>query len=284
MRIRLALAAVLLHSCSHPAPRTWEGRGEGDSTSCELKAGTNCGIGSLTRVSEGDWAPGELAAFLARTPEGTAAVSRNGGQLRLVPDCHLRGKYGEVQGKSGAGRFWTASAGSIFVPQEIDPACLEATHVIAVFATRNGHFGAMLVPLPCPSVSDPSPAIGCIGRGLNGPERQARARALRKGLGHPRDPGVLLDIYALSPTDVSFSFLLETGFDCAFMVHVVYARDRFQSLNLGPLPNGDAPDRPYPDFNETLGRNCGYGPPFLFDPAPGSGPGCWTAANPSGYP
>jgi hypothetical protein len=299
MRYGVLISVSILLSCAHAEPRWWEHPQEGQWSTCERTPTSFCGIGMLPRIDEGDWAPGELRSFLTSVPKGTAAVAHRDGKVRLVPGCRLRGRYLEVAGKAGRGRFWSASAGALFIPQEVDPPCVGATHVIAVFATREEQFGAILIPLPCPSVTDPQAAAGCIGQGLNGPERLSRASTLKEFLEQqdPRmrapDLGLLLQVYALAPDGIGFDYLFRaTGGDCAFRVHATYARDRLEEWKALPsAPRRHLPDSSYPGLDERIAsENCGYGPPFLtcfpglFDPAPGSGPGCWTAANPSGYP
>ncbi|HET9929290.1 MAG TPA: hypothetical protein VFQ35_01325, partial [Polyangiaceae bacterium] len=89
--------------------------------------------------------------------------------------------------------------------------CRGATHLVASFVTwREASVAksrALLVPLPCPPTGEASPAAGCIGAGLTGAERRARARDSAKRLHADSEetvltPGDGLSIYALAPDDV----------------------------------------------------------------------------------
>ncbi len=64
-------------------------------------------------------------------------------------------------------------------------------------------FGAILLPLPCPSIKSEEPAKHCIAQGQTGPERLARARSALEGLTSDQlsdqDPAFLLEHHALAP-------------------------------------------------------------------------------------
>jgi hypothetical protein len=257
-------------------------------TMCELKPGDKCGSGTLPRLSERSWSPAELGAFFARAAYGTTAVAMFDGKTRLVPDCKLPGKYLEVAGKPGRGRLWTATAGGVFFPEELPAPCMEATHVVLDYVSRDSRFAAILVPLPCPVSFDPTPAKGCIARGATGRERRARARTLAERFPlhehAANDSGRLMEVFALASDDVGYGYLNHIEDDCSFRQQRSKATERHVEFGLQSR-SVSVDDHPfyYPQFSETR-LHCSASPPFLdcfpglFEPAPGYSPGCWTAA------
>ena len=175
----------------------WEGH---ENIPCDALEGGDRGAAGLPRVTEHDWSVASIDSFVSRTVAGTVAVDLLSGTPRLLPDCRLAGKYTEALGETGSGRFWATSR-PLFGFEELPPECFEATHAIAAYVRRVGRFEALAVPLPCPFVDDASPARGCIGRGLTGRERLARARAIIRKLETEIDPfpSVSLELYALAP-------------------------------------------------------------------------------------
>ena len=202
----LALAVVsALGCCAPPRQRVDSHEGPAAVPPDIIVPALPCSAGELPRLDRRTWSAEEIERFITRSLHGAAAVIYADGAARLVPGCKLDGGYQEVPAKPGSGRFW-ASDRLLYIPDEIGGDCAEATHVIGAFALRADggvvtEFGAILVPLPCPSVHAESPAKGCIGRGLTGSERLERARALmnRGGEAMFADASVSLEAYALAP-------------------------------------------------------------------------------------
>jgi hypothetical protein len=208
-------AGTMLISCRTPPPREepferMPLRGE-----CEINRIVGCGAGHLPRISESDWSDAQIASLLRLSDRGVnLAVDRSGPSTVLVSDCELDGGYVEIAG--GPGRFWGTDR-AFYYSEEIPSACRTATHLIASFAVAEDgkggrrRFSAILVPLPCPPSTDMNPAVGCIGKGLTGPKRQARSlmmagfetrRAKERDFEkRPTDVGQLFETYALYPDD-----------------------------------------------------------------------------------
>jgi hypothetical protein len=121
---------------------------------------------------------------VAAAERGTVAVTLSDARAQTSPDCTLPGAYTEVNG-TGGGRFFATNR-AILRTDEVDAKCRSATHLVAAYVTWRDaavdRIAAILVPLPCPSASDPAPAPGCVGAGLTGPERAARAKPLTERL------------------------------------------------------------------------------------------------------
>jgi hypothetical protein len=139
-----------------------------------------CGAGHLPRITEKSLGEGGLATFLSSAAKGTVAVDWNGTGARVVDRCRLDGRY--VEAKENGGWRFRATNRVLFRTDEIAGECRKATHLVASYITRGApspsQMNAILVPLPCPPAKDTEPATGCIGRGLNGPERRKKADAL----------------------------------------------------------------------------------------------------------
>src|SRR6185295_4760166 len=184
-----------------------------EGSMCDDEARTICGAGQLPRLTDRDLPAEELRRLRARAVEGTVAVVlpatiavlRAGVRPRVLAGCRLPGAYTELETKPGGGRLWATNR-PLLLPGEVPPACAEATHTVATFAVgAAGAFAAVLVPLPCPPVSDPAPARGCVGQGATGAERRVRALAMMKRIKPDviarADPAYVLEVYALAPDD-----------------------------------------------------------------------------------
>lgn len=257
-------------------PVSWEGH---QDFSCESNPVRSCVKQRLSRVTQKDWSSVVLEQVLARSAQGTVAVDQSGGTTHLLPSCHLPGSYTEVQGAPGRGRFW-ATDRPIILSGEVGPDCRAATHVVAAFATATpladggaSHFAAILIPLPCPASSEPAPAEGCVGRGLTGEERLARARQK----GH-EDAGVSshFEAYALAPDDADSLDRLQEArpyVDC-------FLTEQIGVIN-ATLSHGGRDLDSWRKFDED--GNCRERPPFLdcfpdlFEPAKSDGQ-CWKSA------
>lgn len=181
------LVALPLATCAAAAPQrqpapTSPPQGWERQEDCSAVDRT-CAAGALPRLTDRDWTPVEVAAFLDRAKRGTVAVERGQRTTRLLVDCGLPGGYEGYDGTSG-GRLWATNR-PLLRSEEVGGSCALGTHLVASFATNREKFEAILLPLPCPTSSDPKPAQGCVGRGLSGAERMERARALQERL----DPG-----------------------------------------------------------------------------------------------
>jgi hypothetical protein len=311
-----ALAAMLWCRCAAAAPKQREpGSREafGRQYACNLEPAADCGAGQLPRLTERSWPKGESKTLLARAAAGTVAVVWDGKQASLVEGCRLDGGYTEVAGEGGAGRFW-ASNRVFFRVDEISAACRPATHLVAAFATAPdparaappggsadaaaaGAFGAILVALPCPSVTDADRAVGCIGRGLTGPERLARGRAMSAGFhtdeGLKEDVSRLIEIFALMPDDYRGLLFLQYANtkDCALRAQGEWLLGQYATVkdadgNRSTRPRGkEAPAMPrlglgtwQSCINRPVFLSCF---PGLFNPAP-AGAECWSPAAPRG--
>jgi hypothetical protein len=251
-------------------------------------------------VTEREWPAPEIERFLKRAERGTVALVLDGGKARLATECRLPGTYTEAAARQGEGRYWATNR-LLLLPEEAGPECAHATHLAGAFAVRKTasgggapRFAAILLPLPCPPISDTRPAAGCVGRGRSGPQRAHDARALIKAQPEERrgDPAETLDIYALAPDDwAAQQSLARIGGECTLSAHAQWIVRHFGDATGADgeriiertkhlEPPYDAPPR----FDESLSqRSCLYQPAFrkcfagIFDPSPGS-TGCWEPA------
>src|SRR6186713_1659892 len=122
---------------------------------------TLCGADQLPRLDESRLG---LEAMREAATRGTVALTWNESRAQTLPDCTLPGSYTEVNG-SGGGRFFATNR-VLMRTDEIDTKCGRATHLVAAYVTwrdtETDRIAAILVPLPCPSASDPAPAPGCV--------------------------------------------------------------------------------------------------------------------------
>jgi hypothetical protein len=173
----------------------------------------DCQAGSLPRVDDKSIGQDGTRTLLEMSQHGTVAVVWDGRQATIVGDCKLGQPYLDIPGKTPAIHFRPTNQ-ALFRTDEISPECRRATHVVAAFLSeqvpasgtpRATHVAGVLVPLPCPPVADKAPAPGCIGKGLTGRQRQARAEARREELRlvpvQSVDVARPLEIYALTPDD-----------------------------------------------------------------------------------
>jgi len=144
---------------------------------------TTCAATDLPRVSDRDWSPQDVARFVTLASKGTVAVDLSAKGTAVLDDCALPGRYERYPGK-GAGHLWATNR-PLLRAEELGRGCARGTHLVAAFARRDARFEAVLVPLPCPPITDIRPARGCVGKGLTGSQRLARGRALQERL----DPG-----------------------------------------------------------------------------------------------
>jgi hypothetical protein len=220
-------------------------------------------------------------------------VKHEDGQSSLLADCKLVGSYTEVGGNKGSGRLWATNR-LLLLPSEVGAACDEATHLVATFVTRDRTFSAILVPLPCPSISETTPSKRCIGKEATGPERQARADEVIRGQPKPRwdqDLALTLATYSLAPDYWrALGVLDETQSECAFTEQAEWLANRYtvvQRLGDGEYNAVLTPEKswnPAPTLDvESSQRRCVHQPAFrkcfpgLFEALPGT-TGCWELA------
>ena len=265
---------------------------------CYLESASTCGAGQLPRITENDWSETDLSRFRARAERGTVAVAYARGKARLVPDCSLDGTYTEVLAQQpGEGRLWATNR-VLLLPREVTgTGCAGATHLVAAFAAGGAWFAAIVVPLPCPSVTDREPARTCVGSGLDGAARLARAPALAAKI-PPREqwsasrayvPEVL-DVYALAPDDpVALHLLTDILTECALKEQAGWISRQYLTrrtldgtVQVVPNPSLYPPDNAPPHLDENQSaRSCLYQPAFrkcfpaLFEPSAGT-TGCWA--------
>jgi hypothetical protein len=224
---------------------------------------------------------------------GSVAVEHDPGGTRVVEGCALDGTYTEVVGEAGSGRFWATNR-VLFLMTEISEPCETATHVVAAFAEKGARSGAILVPLPCPSTADERPAPGCVGRGLTGPERRARALALSESakadptlVSAPWPPGIALESYALQPDHYEGYASLNLNFyTCSLRPQVWFVRNNYKRPDTPrfdpPMLIASAGDLEAVPEYQAGGTGCDDRPPFLecfpelFDPE--AAEGCWKEA------
>jgi hypothetical protein len=174
----------------------------------------------------------------------------------------------------------------LLLPGEVDRvACDEATHAVVAFAraaatgaTGAVSFSGVLVPLPCPPVTDSGLARGCVGSGLPGPARVARAKAIMKKLkaAHIETAAVtdVLHVYALAPDDelaLGFLYRMPADTECTLLAHARWLTAQYRTTG---VPGGkqvtsllppDDPSRPVdkPVLDAELGdRSCLHHPVF----------------------
>lgn len=269
---------------------------------CDLEPGTsasgaptadNCQATGLPFLSESDWSVSERERLEQGLSRGSVAVEHDPGGTRVVEDCALDGTYTEVVGEAGSGRFWATNR-VLFLMTEISGPCQTATHVVAAFAKRGTRSGAILVPLPCPSTAEERPAPGCVGRGLTGPERRARALALIESTkadptrgSAPWPPGIALGSYALQPDHYEGYASLNLNFyTCSLRPQVWFVLNNYERPDSPrfnpPMLIASARDLEAIPAYQMRGTGCDDRPPFLecfpelFDPAPAEG--CWKEA------
>jgi hypothetical protein len=291
--------------CARPAPpeRTVLPEQRSEGARCRIEPGVNCGAGDLPRLTERDWPRATIEQFVQRTKRGTVAVERSEGGTSLSPDCKLDGKYTEVRGEPKSARFWATNR-SLLLYDEVGPNCAGATHVVVAFALSSEsdagafRFSAVLIPLPCPSVSDPMPAKGCLGKGLSGPQRLERAQQIMKVV-RPDDAyrqklSALFEVYALIPDDRwGLGYLAKMRgqdvHDCTLEEQINWALRKYalvEDARGGRVwqrrENGEAPA---PISISLSQDSCLTRPPFLscfpglFTPSEGGG--CWAPAEPT---
>jgi hypothetical protein len=251
------------------------------ASACENPTARVCGASDLPRVTNREWREADVQRFVERAAKGTVAVAIDGKAVKLVPECHLPGSYTELRTRAGQGRLWATNRPLLLTSEVEGAACVEATHAVAAFARASSGspaFSGVLVPLPCPPVADDAPARGCVGRGLTGPLRQARAESLRERVNATAAEKVglkeFLEAYVLAPDDalaLGFLSLARVNSECALYSHAhwvssQYARSRTVAGKLvATLRPADADertiDRPTLDF--ALGdRSCIFHPVF----------------------
>lgn len=288
-----AALAVAIVGCSRGATGGSSVQREqpGPRPGCDLAPTADCGAGQLPRLADKSWTAEEQQRFFARASEGPVAIERDGDRARLLERCKLPGGYTEVAGDAGSGRFWATNR-VLLRADEISAECRSATHVVAAFARTAAAFGAVLVPLPCPPTSEAAPARGCLGQGLTGPERRARALALLaeipKSDAASPDVGRSLSIYALMPDDhrgISAIARMNGG-DCSLSEQGAWlakqyrlSRDKDHEITVTPKTDSDPDDVPRIDPLASQ-VSCRARPVFLrcfpglFNAAP-SAVGCW---------
>ena len=195
-----------------------------------------------------------MQRFAERAVKGTVAVAVDGKALKMLPDCRLPGSYTEVRTQPGQGRLWATNRPLLLTSEVKGGACAEATHLVAAFArARSGSltFSGVLIPLPCPSVGNGEPARGCIGRGLTGPLRRARAELLITKLkATPVDRVALtefLEVYAIAPDDGLVLGLMNAAHvntECALYSHAHWAAAQYRTTR---SPSGDEVTTFWPD-------------------------------------
>jgi hypothetical protein len=173
-----------------------------------------CRAGTLPRLNEST-VSGGADALIAASKRGTVAIVWDGARAFVVADCRLDGTSVVIPGRGGKGVF-RATNRVLFLIDEIPADCRRATHVVAALASDvapsgasgkdASRLGAVLVPLPCPSVTDRLPAVGCIDKGARGAARQTRAAGLWAGqearANSARELPALLEAWALAPDGV----------------------------------------------------------------------------------
>lgn len=268
---------------------------EKNTSRCFQEAGTTCGAGNLPRIAPGAWSEQQVRDFMGRFPAGTVAVELAAGQSRLVAECKLDGAYTELKGKDGKARLWATNR-LLLLPSELAAGCDSATHLVAAFVTRGTAFSAIVVPLPCPSISEATPAQRCIGEGATGAERKDRVMATFKALPLEQrsapETAFTLENYSLAPDYwLGLELLGKIASECAVREQADWMLDRYVGsrdatgehiVTLAPerLP----PAVPVPSIDEEKSwRSCAYQPAFrkcfpgLFEPSPGP-MGCWEPA------
>jgi hypothetical protein len=191
------LLSVVACRSRPPSMGGWEGHG---SVPCQSVDAGGCYAADLPRVTDRDWSPAVIESFVDRAAVGTVAIDLSAVPPGLLSDCRLPGMYTEARGEAGSGQFWATNR-PLLGFEEMRSDCVNATHVVAAYSLQDDRFEALAIPLPCPSVREATPAVGCVGRGLTGRERLERARSigLRWQPDGGQSPGASLEIYALAP-------------------------------------------------------------------------------------
>lgn len=274
---RALVGGSVLAACATPPARGHV------ASACEQESARVCGAGDLPRVTSREWTEVEVRRFVERAATGTTAVAVDARKhaVKLVSGCRLPGAYTEVRTQPSGGRLWATNRVLLF-PGEVDRvACAEATHAVIAFAraaTGAVSFSGVLMPLPCPTITDDSPARGCVARGLAGADRLARAKAVMKKLkATPIEAlGVteVLEVYALAPDDGLALGLLQRmtlNTECTLLDHARWLTAHYRTTG---VPGGeqitsllppDDPSRPVdtPRLDAELGdRSCLHHPVF----------------------
>jgi hypothetical protein len=291
----LAAWAPTCAASSKSGDRTSKGDWESRANSCRSETG--CGASGLPRVTEQDWSPAEVTAFVERAGKGTVAVDWRDGRVRLLATCRLDGAYLEIKGKTGSGRMWVTNR-PLFRTDEVGGDCAEGNHEVAAYSRAGNHFEAILVPLPCPPVADAEPARGCLGRGMTGSQRIKKSEPLMVGLAAAREShsspdraalsaGRILDMWALAPDEYhAAQWLAGLPDDCGFRAHGVWVSSVYYwDATGGRARTGKhATSRAAPEFALAQSADdCLFRPPFLdcfprlFEAAHDGG-ACWSPA------
>ena len=274
---RALVGGIVLAAYATPPARGHVG------SACEQDGTQVCGAGDLPRVTGREWMEAEVRRFVERAATGTTAVAVDprSHAVTLVSGCRLPGAYTEVRTQPGGGRLWATNRVLLF-PGEVDRvACAEATHAVVAFARATigaVSFSGVLMPLPCPTITDDSPARGCVARGFAGADRLAGARAVvKKPRGKPIQAlGVteVLEVYARAPDDELALGLLQRmalNTECTLLAHVRWLASQYRTT---AVPGGepvtsllppDDPSRPVnkPVLDVELGdRSCLHHPVF----------------------
>jgi hypothetical protein len=255
--------------------------GAEEGSACDFPSARLCGVGDLPRVTSREWREADVQRFVERAAKGTVAVAVDGKAVKLLPDCRLPGSYTEVGARPGQGRLWATNRPLLLTSEVEGAACVEATHAVAAFArawSGSTTFSGVLVPLPCPSVADDAPARGCVGRGLTGPLRQARAESLREKLNGTAVEKValtkFLEVYALAPDDdlaLGFTNVAHVNTECALYAHARWVASQYTTSRtasgklVATLRPADADERTIdrPTLDVTRGnRSCLHHPVF----------------------
>jgi hypothetical protein len=278
---RALVGGSVLATCAAPPARGHV------ASACEQDSAQVCGAGDLPRVTSREWSELEVRRFVERAATGTTAVAVDARKhgVKLVSGCRLPGAYTEVRTQPGSGRLWATNRVLLF-PGEVDRvACDEATHAVVAFAraaaagaTGAVSFSGVLMPLPCPTITDGKPARGCVARGLAGADRLARAKAAMKKLKTTPIEALgvtdVLEVYALAPDDdlaLGFLYRMTLNTECSLRDHARWLTAQYRTTG---VPGGeqvtslrppDDPSRPVdkPMLDAELGdRSCLHHPVF----------------------
>ena len=236
-----------------------------EGSACDAESAHICTAGKLPRVTSHEWTVAEVQSFMTSAAIGTVAIAvdKKTRAARLVTSCRLPGSYTEARTKPGQGRLWATNR-VVLLPGEVDrAACVSATHLVAAFArASNGAvtFSAILVPLPCPSVTEEAPASGCIAEGQSGPDRLSFARgAIGKLRKERARTGVVsvedyLQVYALAPDHpdtLGFLYWAPVDAECAVHAQVEWAGRQYRTTR-DPSGQQIATLRPADDIERTI--------------------------------
>jgi hypothetical protein len=293
----LSLLVVALACAAAPRPVAGKTDSLPRATPAVFEPAT-CGAGDLPRMTEATF-DGGVPAFVAAAARGGVAVVWNGKRARLVEGCHLDGQYTEALGQTPGARFFATNR-VLFRADEIGPPCRPATHAVAAYVTSiavankaaPSRLDAILVPLPCPSVTEREAAPGCVGAGLTGAERHDKAARLRAKLAAApagkEDVAAALEIFALVPDELQGLLRPAQTDECALAAQGRWVSDQYL-LSDGPegqtatLRSADRRPPP-PHLRCDSGQySCSTMPVFLtcfgdrFSPV-FHGPGDWSCA------